>query len=113
VIRGKGAPFTKAIDGQIRNSFSIRLVNREDEPKNFQLEINKPSVSGEPVDGLILKVIDPEMLKLSPSQSVLVPVSVDFPASMTLGDGNEPVDVVVTDDQGQERRILVRLLGPR
>jgi len=38
---------------------------------------------------------------------------VEFPATLTLGDGNEPVDVVVRDDQDQERRIEVRLLGPR
>lgn len=119
VIRGKGAPFTIAASGQIRNSFSIRLVNREDDPKSFKLGIVKPGVGGKSEaggavdDGIKLKVIDREMLDLSPGQSILVPVSVDFPVSLTIGDGNEPVEVVVTDGEGQEKRVLVRLLGPR
>ncbi|KAA1258913.1 putative electron transport protein YccM [Rubripirellula obstinata] len=118
IIRGKGAPFTMAASGDVRNSFSVRLVNREDEPKSFQLAIDSSSLTGASLNGVSadaikLKVIDPEMLELKPGQSILVPVSIDFPDSLTKDDGNEPVDVVVTDGRGQERRILVRLLGPR
>ena len=110
VIRGKGAPFTQAGNNQIRNSFSVRLVNRNDQPKSFTIAVPQGNEAGSEIQ---ISIIDPEMLNLKPSQSVLVPVSVKFPSSLTLGDGNEPIDVIVTDDEGQQRKLLVRLLGPR
>lgn len=113
VIREKGAPFSRLADGQVRNNFNLRLVNREDEPKQFQLSIHSPGQT-QPVDGGVqLSVVDNKMLDLAPQQSILVPVSVRFPARMTVGDGNEPIEVAVTDDQDQQKRVLLRLLGPR
>ncbi len=113
VVRGKGAPFTKAGNQQVSNSFNVRLVNRQDEPKTFSIGAARTKMVATQESEIQLQVIDPDLLKLKAGQSVLVPVSVQFPAALTLGDGNEPIDVIVTDDQGQEKRVLVRVLGPR
>ena len=36
-----------------------------------------------------------------------------FPGSLTVGDGNEPIEVAVTDSSGNRHTVKFRILGPR
>ncbi|MCA9131923.1 MAG: cytochrome c oxidase accessory protein CcoG [Planctomycetales bacterium] len=106
IIRGKGAPFTTVARGLISNTFSLRLVNRTNAPQTYTLEVLSPKSAK-------LEVIDEALLSVEPMHSHLVPLSVRFPGSLTVGDGNEPIEVAVADSSGNRHTVKFRILGPR
>jgi len=106
VIRGQGSPFTIVSGGQVSNSIKLRLVNRTDQQQQYFLEIESPQSA-------ILEVIDPESLRLLPGQSVLVPLGIRFPSSLTFGKGNVTTLMRVTDQSDNQRKLSFRILGPR
>ncbi len=106
VIRGKGNPFTIERGGMVSNSFSLRLVNRTDQPQTYQLDMATP-------DSAELSVVDEDGLTLQPSDSKLVPFSLRFPTRTTFGDGNETATLNVTDESENQRSINFKILGPR
>jgi cytochrome c oxidase accessory protein FixG len=106
VIRGKGNPFTIERGGFVSNSFSLRLVNRTDQPQTYSLQMTTPEQAE-------LKVIDETDLTLSPGDSKLVPFSLRFPTRTTFGDGNEMATLKVADESENERSVNFRILGPR
>ena len=106
MIRGKGAPFNLAGEGQVSNSFSLRLVNRTDQVQTYALMIDSP-------ESLKLEVIDQEDLTLQPGQSVLVPLGVRFPAKLTAGKGRVTTTMKISDQNENERTVSFQSLGPR
>lgn len=106
VIRGKGAPFTRLGDGQVSNPMNLRLVNRTDIDQLYSLEITSP-------DSAVLEVIDLDALQLKPGQSVLVPLQIRFPSSLTTGKGNASMVLSVTDQSDNQRSVDFKMLGPR
>lgn len=106
VIRGKGAPFVSLVPGQTTNSFSLRLVNRSDEPQQYQVTIMEPANAE-------LEVVEPQLLELAVDESNLVPIQIHFPISTTAGDGNEKVFMQISDSSGHQKTIDFKLLGPR
>ncbi len=106
VVRGKGAPFVNIQPGRILNNFSIRLVNRTHERRIYRMELIEP-------EGATLQILEPELLAIEPTHSHLVPIQIEFPAGITFGDGQEPVQLHVVDDAGNERNVHFRLIGPK
>jgi polyferredoxin len=106
VIRGKGAPFTLIGGGEVSNPMNLRLVNRTEVDQLYRLEITSP-------DAAILEVIDADALQLKPGQSVLVPLQIRFPSSLTFGKGNASMVLSVTDQSNNQRSVDFKMLGPR
>lgn len=106
VIRGKGAPFSMGLDGQAVNSFSLRIVNRSDQPQTYELEVVAP-------ENVKLEVIEPESLKLAEGGSTLVPIQLRFPTLLTKGDGNEQVTLRITDRNASSHDLNFKVIGPR
>ncbi|MCC7335705.1 MAG: cytochrome c oxidase accessory protein CcoG [Pirellulaceae bacterium] len=106
VIRGKGAPFTSVDRGLISNTFSMRLVNRTDSPQSYALEVLTPKTA-------TLDVFDDSQLELQPGEMSLVPLRVRFPSSLTFGNGNVPLTLLIVDGNQNRHEVSFRLLGPR
>ena len=105
VIRGKGTPFTFAEDRSVVNTFSIRLVNRSDEPQRYQFAFANP--------GLRVEVVDEEDLQLPAGGTALVPIFVRFDSEMTREDGNQRVKLTIRDSADRTKDLRFRVLGPR
>lgn len=134
VIRGKGAPFASLANKTVANSFAIRLVNRTDRDRRFDIQVAGPDIqqSGD-WKNVTLQVVDTDQLSLTGGQSVLIPVTIKFPAYMTLGDGNQEAMILVKQAESNgdgatssgesaavnsnepvpARQLFVKLLGPR
>lgn len=106
VLRGKGAPFTTVQPGTTANNFSIRLVNRTKEKQTYQFQIISP-------ESAVLDIIDPSTLELAANETSQVPLQVRFPSGLTLGDGNEPIEVRINDSGTHQRALKFDLLGPQ
>ncbi|MEZ6076289.1 MAG: FixG Ig-like domain-containing protein [Pirellulaceae bacterium] len=106
VIRGKGAPFTSVDRGLISNTFSMRLVNRTDSPQSYAFEVLTPKTA-------TLDVFDDSQLELQPGEMSLVPLRVRFPSSLTFGNGNVPLTLLIVDGNQNRHEVSFRLLGPR
>lgn len=105
IIRGKGAPFTLHSNRQVTNSFHLRLVNRSADTAQYRIEVSNPDAT--------LEVIDDEKLSLEEGDTALVPIQIAFPATLTQGDGNEPLTLMVVDSSDRRRTVKFKLLGPR
>ncbi len=106
VIRGKGSPFTIVAGGQVSNSISLRLVNRTDVDQLYSIQIVSP-------ESVKLEVIDKDALLLTSGESVLVPMEIRFPSGLTSGNGQSSIEMRVADQNGNERTVNFRVLGPR
>ena len=106
IVRGKGATFSFAPDRSVTNNFKMRLVNRTDQQRTYSFDVVSP-------EGVALEVIDEEALVLDQGVSRFVPLSVQFPSSVTSGDGNEIVTVAIRDDEENEKTVTFRILGPK
>lgn len=105
VIRGQGAPFTIDGDFQVLNSFKLRLVNRTDAAQVYSLEIETPN-------GIEIQIVDTDDLRLDAGESKMVPIHLRFSSDLTDGDGNERVQMNVTDSDSNSRTVGLRILGP-
>jgi cytochrome c oxidase accessory protein FixG len=103
VIRPVGVPFT--VEGtRVRNQFEIHLVNKRPDHRHYQVSVSTPA-------GVEATVKTPR-LSLASLAHVRVPVVLVG----RLGGGvlpSEPALVIRELDTGTERRIPVRLLGPK
>ncbi|GAB5403083.1 MAG: cytochrome c oxidase accessory protein CcoG [Aureliella sp.] len=106
VIRGKGAPFTRQTGGQVSNTYQIRLVNRTDKDQRYEFDVISPPEA-------TVEIIDDSALSIEAGGTKMVPLMVQFPASMTLGAGSVPLELRVGDGSGNERVATATLLGPR
>jgi cytochrome c oxidase accessory protein FixG len=105
LIRGKGAPFVSASNGQISNSFQVRIVNRSDEPQTYSI-----SIAG--AEGATVQIVDSDQLSLAVGESKLVPITLSFPSRLTAGQGNHVCNLVVKDQQERTKELELRILGP-
>lgn len=106
IIRGKGAPFTRVERTLVSNSFSLRLVNRSEQTQTYSVSVAEP-------DGVTVEVIDDAGLTLDAGQTSLVPLELRFSSSLTIGDGNAPVQLKIADGNNTDQLLDFRLLGPR
>ncbi len=107
VIRGAGNPYTSIGIGRVQNSVKVRLVNRSDAPKVFQIAVSTP-------DGVAIEVIEPEKLALEPGKSSVVAVSLQFASSVLAGQGGRADAMIVVSDQtGKVKARSWQLLGPK
>ncbi len=105
-VRGAGNPYTKIDVRQLQNSFKLRLVNRSAEDQQYQVSILQPA-------GAALEVLSPEALQMTPGQNRLIPMSIQFPASVTAATGRATAIIEVSDGQGNRREVECQLLGPK
>lgn len=106
IIRGKGAPFTSVDRGIISNTFELRLVNRTDEVQQYTIEAVTPKSAR-------INIMDDSKTVLQPGESVKVPMTIEFSAGLTFGDGNAPIVLRVSDKGSSTRDVSFELLGPR
>jgi cytochrome c oxidase accessory protein FixG len=105
LIRGKGAPFVSASNGQISNSFQVRIVNRSDAPQTYSIAIAQ-------AEGATLQIVDSDQLSLQIGESKLVPVTIFFPSRLTAGQGNHVCKLIVKDRLERTKELELRILGP-
>lgn len=105
LVRAPGNPFSRIQGGQVRNSLRLRLVNRSGQEQEYRVIATQPA-------GVALQVIEPEKLKLSDRESVMVPLVVDFPSRVTSRTGHADATVRILDELGNTRELTYRLLGP-
>ena len=106
LIRGKGLPFTTQERGVISNSFNLRLVNRTDSAQRYQLTIVEPA-------DVRLEVLDETTVALEPGETSMVPINLRFASSMTLGVGNRPAVLEITDSVANNHKIKFNIVGPK
>ena len=105
IMGAPGAPFTIGTDRQVQNNFQVRLVNRSQSEQVY-------SARFEDVD-IVAKWSSGDCVRLTPGQSVLVPLDVHFPLRKTTGKGSIDATLRIVDSSDAARAIQVRLTGPR
>lgn len=104
-FRGRGNPFSRTAEGNISNNFTMRLVNRTDEPRTYILS------AVEPIGASLRAEVDGEIIV--PADSMFkFPVAIEVP-SRSISDGRADAKLRITDDLGTERFVTMKLLGPR
>jgi len=104
LLRAQGMPFV--VDGDtVRNSFTVHLVNKRNQTSRFEL-------AGVAVDG-VEYVFPVDQLELEPLASMSLPVVV----AAVRGAAPDKVQITVTEtalgDEGEQRALSARFLGPR
>lgn len=106
LLRGQGAPFSITTQGQVNNSFRVRLVNRSGETQQYTLAVATP-------ENVQIDVPREELLNLPPGGNVLVPLSLEFSPITTRGSGNKAAVLTVRDGRDRTHQLAFKLLGPR
>lgn len=106
LIRNQGNPFFQTQAGQIGNRFRLRLTNRTDEGRTYQITALSPSSA-------TVTLVDGDEVRLDPDQSELIPVTIAVDRVQMPAVGSQTVVLEVVDDQGSKRTVEGRLLGPR
>ena len=105
LMRGRGNPFQ--VSGRmITNNFNIRLTNRTDDPRTYTIQVLEPNDAR-----LRGSAIEP--VQLEGSDTSVVPLLIEFPASSLGSAGQSDGKIEVTDDIGNQRIVTMKLLGPR
>ncbi len=105
MIRGNGNPFNRSAGGRITNNFRLRLVNRTEDPRSYQLFVVEPS------DARIL-TDSADGIELTGNQNTLIPVVIEVPANRLIPGGKCVGQLRIADDIGNERFVTMTLLGP-
>jgi polyferredoxin len=106
LIRGRGAPFTVMQSREVMNSFNMRLVNRTQQPQTYTIDVISPADAK-------LEIVDDEGLTLQPGKTSLVPFDIRFSMKATNQNGTASAELKIRDEQGNDRSISMKLLGPR
>ncbi|MCG8652886.1 MAG: cytochrome c oxidase accessory protein CcoG [Pirellulales bacterium] len=104
MIRGRGNPFHRLTSGQITNNFNLRLVNRTDESRTYQMTVVEP-------EGARLQADTSATVQLQGNENRLVPLVIEIPARQIPG-GSRDAMLKIVDDIGNERLVTMKLLGP-
>ena len=103
VLRGLGRPFVVTDDGQVENTLRVKIVNRTEEPRNYQLEVAKPA-------GVSLRG-DGKVAQLAAGDTITEPIHVLAAGdAFQIGKINMTLRVVDDQDHAVERQCF--LLGP-
>ncbi|KAA5545573.1 cytochrome c oxidase accessory protein CcoG [Roseiconus nitratireducens] len=106
LIRNQGNPYYQTQSGQIANRFRLRLTNRTDQARTYQVVAVSPASAN-------VSATREDQMRLEPTESHLVPITVAVDRIAIGGAGQVPVELKVVDDLGNERLLTARLLGPR
>lgn len=102
VLRGLGRPFVLTAEGQVENGLRVKITNRTDETRRYQLATSTP--------GAELRTPG-ENLVLAPGETVTQPVRVLIPRDRFVG-GRLSSELEIRDDAGWSLTRPVRLQGP-
>ncbi len=103
ILRNIGTPFTMADSGEVRNSMKLKLVNRADRPLRLDLRLEG--------DERVRLESSVKTITLTPDQTIIQPLLLLAPRD-SFENGRRDVTLVVAADDGKERSISWRLLGP-
>jgi cytochrome c oxidase accessory protein FixG len=103
ILRNIGTPFTMADSGEVRNSMKLKLVNRADRPLRLDLRLKG--------DERVRLESSVKTITLTPDQTIIQPLLLLAPRD-SFENGRRDVTLVVAADDGKERSISWRLLGP-
>ncbi len=102
VLRGLGAPFLQ-VSGKVQNQIRIKVHNRSTNDKAFHIALKNAGDSE--------LVVPQNPLEVPAGQQVTTTAFVTSERGL-FKSGVRPVDVVVTDDDGDVQRVHYKLLGP-
>jgi len=105
IMGAPGAPFTIGADRLVQNNFQVRLVNRSQSDQVYSVMFADSEI--------VAKWSSGDAVKLTPGQSVLLPLDVHFPQHKTTGKGSIDASLRIADSSDVTRTIQVRLTGPR
>ncbi len=106
IMRSRGNPFNPVAGGNLTNHFSLRLVNRTEDPRTYHLTIAEPAEAS-------IQAEFGGQIHLEINGNSLFPVVVQVPASRLIPSGRCKGRLRITDDIGNERFVTMTLLGPR
>ncbi len=95
-------PFTLLDDGEVRNLARVKIVNRTEEKRTYNVEV---------VGLEEHKLVSPFPVTLEGGKQMVTPVFIDLP-STAFQDGKREVEIVVTDDHGFRSARTYKLQGP-
>ena len=104
LFRNLGNSFSSSQPGTIENTLRLHLTNRSDDPRTYSLEMLSPAGSN-------IRVIDTDVVTLESGERRIVPVLISAPFS-TFVDAKCPIQLRIRDNQGEERILEYKLLGP-
>lgn len=102
LLRNVGSPFTVTDEGLIQNVMRIKITNRGEETQTYSIESLHPEASATVVDGA---------KELAPGGSITLSIIVRAPFS-ELTSGKLPMDIKVSNNEGDSRELEFRFLGP-
>lgn len=106
IVRATGSLFTLVEPDSALNRFSLRLTNRTSNLQEYQVTVVQPANAE-------VQVIDEDKLSIEPRKLGSVDIRVIFPTALTAGAGNVPARLSITDNDGKQREVEFKLLGPR
>ena len=106
LMRGRGNPFQQTTPGIITNNFNLRLTNRTEAPRRYEIEVARP-------DGARIASGSDSTAELEVRGTTLVPLLIEVPATALGTSGRVDGEVLIRDDVGNERHVTMKLLGPR
>jgi len=105
ILGAPGVPFTVGTDRMVQNNFQVRLVNRSQVEQVYSVEMDD--------DAILAKWSSGDLVRLTPGQSVMVPLDIHFPLANTTGSGYLDSKLIIADSSQAKRTIPIRLTGPR
>ena len=105
IMGAPGAPYILGADRQVQNNFQVRLVNRSQTEQEYNVSFGDSD--------FLAKWSSGDLVRLTPGQSVMIPLDVHFPVEKTLGKGFIDTKLTIRDTSGSARDIKVRISGPR
>jgi cytochrome c oxidase accessory protein FixG len=106
LLRGRGNPFNAIPGGIITNNFRLRLVNRTDEERTYQLKVIEPS-------GAVTSDDTGAAIVMAGNQETLYDVVIEAPVTKLTPGGASDLKIQITDDIGNERTVTNKMLGPQ
>ena len=103
ILRERGNPYTRLDDGLIRNVVKLKLTNRQRDPMSFQLvDTGRPEIQ--------IRVAETDF-ELPAQESREFHMEVDVPPT-AFKNGRLELPLVVENQNQQQTRTLLRLVGP-
>ena len=105
LLRATGNPFYRTADGQIANRYRLRLTNRTDETRRYQIDATAPATAR-------IVMIETEELSLDQGESKLISISVAITQTDLDGSGSTPMTLELVDDLQNQRTVKATFRGP-
>lgn len=106
IVRGVGSIYTPVEPDLAMNRFRLKLTNRTRSTQQYSLHVQSP-------EGARVQAVDLDHLQVGPSKLSTAEIRVTFPRDLTAGKGNVPAVLTVTDNDGTQRSVSFKLLGPQ